>query len=148
MNKLYVKAQQELIKALSDSKNRVFYENINGIIWISVNGTYAYAIPKTDFFLDLEKLKDRTTNVFSEILKKDYKPATQTNDFKVIFSRTKPAELAKIGNSDFTVWVDNKTMKLFGSGNTFKVSNTNGAVLIYSSTGIPLGLIMPVRVKE
>ncbi len=145
------KAQIETLKAL-ECGNRVFFgeSKDNAGYLISNDGKCAFFIFKSKFFLDKNKLNNVNFNFYFDDLMSCEKPlAIYTGEIKEL--KDIKMNVAKLKhNNSTTVFVDVKCLKRFGKPNTLVLKNENqkSPVYVYNKEMIPLGLIMPVRVKE
>lgn len=148
MYRYYLKWQQETLKALAEHENgkrpkKPFYEYKDGFFLIAHNTSNFYMIPQNQFFLNAATM--HLTDGLGKLLKDDgYKPAEETGNLAQLKTGI-GVEIAAGGSS---VWVNEKLLRSYGKNLCYKIKGSRDGVLIYNSLMFPLGLLLPVIVKE
>lgn len=154
MKKYYMKAQAEFLKKLPTRK-RVFWGEDQDAFYITPDDVNAalIRIPKPYFYLDPEKLKQKSLPVSESTIKGLIKTEIDfTSAEKIGTKFSENHEYAMLKNSTYTTYVDVKQLKHFSSSAFFEISGELTAIRVYDFAAYHLktfvGLVLPSWVKE
>lgn len=149
MYRYYIKWQQETLKALSEHETgkrpkKPLYEYKDGFFLIAHNNSNFYMIPQNQFFLDVTTM--HMTYGLGILLNDDgYRPAEETGNLYTLRTGGKGVEIV---SDKAEVIVNEKLLRSYGKNLCYKIKGSRDGVLIYNSLMFPLGLLLPVIVKE
>lgn len=120
-----------------------------GDIAMITDGHYGYYINKNELMLDISKLKKPTSDAWHlspENIIKDTVKASITRNI-ILMPSGKMA--IKIKSDDGRkAWVNRDYLKQFGDNINLRISNELAPVYVSDYKGIPLGIVLPVRIYE
>lgn len=133
----------------SDDAGRYLYCVSNGCVYYSPDGCVMYRIPENRFYLDINKIfKYIAPFDINTVWKPDgAKPASKTNDIKIIMRDKKKFNAVKIMSESNFAWLDERLLKNFDSNCGFLITNSVSVVYIVENGEI-VGLVMPIKIKE
>ncbi len=143
----YTLEQKAQLMALKEP-DRIYACELKDYVLIT-DGHIGYYIKKNNMLIICDKLRKPNStpeNLEPDIIYKATNEARKTRNVHMLPSGKMAIKLKNdVGQK---VWVNMDFLKLFGDGVSYRISNEKDPVFISDHKGIPLGIVLPMRVPD